>query len=185
LWLPRHSALAAHVIELQSVVMEIARMRLLFRSIWLACIALLAGALVSGCGTTVAEDAPLARGALQASKSRLTIYRPANLVAAAGGARVKIDGREVANIGAGDSTQLDVPAGSHKVAVYAWGHPNEYAITLDARPGMLYTLEISPRPEAAVAGVAFGLVGMLAEAAANQNGGTFEIRVVEAKPTKS
>jgi hypothetical protein len=48
---------------------------------------------------------------------------------------------------------------------------------------MLYTLEVSPRGEAVTAGM-FGLVGMLAEASINKNGGTIQVRVVEAIPAK-
>ena len=50
-------------------------------------------------------------------------------------------------------------------------------MNLVAKPGMLYTLEVSVRTEAAVA--MFGLVGLFAEAAANENGGSFEIHVVQ------
>jgi hypothetical protein len=57
-------------------------------------------------------------------------------------------------------------------------------MTLQAKPGMLYTLEVSPRGEAVMAGAMFGLVGMMVEAAVNENGGTFQIRVVEAKPAR-
>jgi hypothetical protein len=78
---------------------------------------------------------------------------------------------------------LDVPAGTHRIVVDHWSHPNVYAITLDAKPGMLYTLEVSLRSEAAVAGM-FGLVGMFAEAATNENGGTYQIRVVQTDPVK-
>ncbi len=52
--------------------------------------------------------------------------------------------------------------------VDVWDHPNIYKLKLDAKPGMLYTLEITARADAAAAGMAFGMVGMLAEAAANQ-----------------
>jgi hypothetical protein len=79
---------------------------------------------------------------------------------------------------------LDIPAGTHKVVVGHWAHPNAYAITLDAKPGMLYTLEVSPRMEAAFAGAAFGLVGAAIEASANENGGTYEIHVVNAAPLR-
>jgi hypothetical protein len=52
---------------------------------------------------------------------------------------------------------------------------------LAAKPGTLYTLEVSIRSEAFVAGM-FGLVGMMAEASANENGGNFQIRIVESVP---
>lgn len=98
-------------------------------------------------------------------------------------ARILIDGREVASLGVGGSTVLDVPAGPRKIVVDSWGHPNVYTLTLAAKPGTLYKLEVSVRSEAMVAGM-FGLVGMMAEAAANENGGTFEIRVVDSKPLR-
>jgi hypothetical protein len=131
-----------------------------------------------------AENAALAQKTLQVSEARLKIYRTSNVIAAAGAASVKLDGREIANLGVGGSTMLDIPAGAHKIVVGHWAHPNVYAIALDAKPGMQYTLEVSPRTEAAVAGAAFGMIGMFAEAAANENGGTYEIRVVEAVPVR-
>jgi hypothetical protein len=135
------------------------------------------GMLISGCGSTGAENAALARAALKASDARLKIFRAATVIGAAGAARVRVDGREVANLGVGGSTMLDVPAGMHKIVVDSWGHPNVYTITLTAKAGMQYTMEVSLRGEAAVAGM-FGLVGMFAEAAANENGGTYQIQVV-------
>ena len=145
---------------------------------------MLALAPAAGCGNTSAENAGLVTGALKASDARLKIQRVNSFMAAAGSANVKLDGREVASLGIGGSTMLDVAAGPHKITVGAWGHPNVYAITLDARPGMLYTLEISPRMEAAAAGAAFGFIGFAAEAAANENGGTFEISVVDEAPLR-
>ena len=147
------------------------------------CTLLLACAILSGCGSTGAENVALTDKALKASDARLKIVRAENLLGAAVGARVKVDGREVANLSSGAFTTLDVSAGSHRIAVDHWSHPNEYAITLVAKTGMLYTLEVSPRTEAAVAGM-FGLVGMAVEATANENGGTYQIRVVDEKPMK-
>jgi hypothetical protein len=147
------------------------------------CVALSVASLVSGCGSTAAENAALAGKTLKTSHARLKVQRSNELMAAAPAARVKLDGREIASLGVGGSTVLDVPAGARKITVDAFGHPNAYTMTLQAKPGMLYTLEISPRGEAVAAGM-FGLVGMLAEASINQNGGTFQVSVVEAKPAK-
>jgi hypothetical protein len=47
----------------------------------------------------------------------------------------------------------------------------------------LYTLEVSVRSEAIVAGM-FGLAGQMMEASANANGGNFKIRLVDTKPAK-
>ncbi len=151
---------------------------------WFVFAILLAASPVAGCGSMSAENAGLAASALKASDARLKIYRTSNLVASVGAASVKLNDREVASLGIGGSTMLDVPAGAHKIVVSHWSHPNVYAITLDARPGMLYTLEVTPRMDAAVAGAAFGAIGWAVEAIANENGGTYEIRVVDATPIK-
>jgi len=141
---------------------------------------LLGAALVSGCRSMGAENAALAERTLKASEARLKIFRAQTLVGAAGSARVRVDGREVANLGVGGSTMLDVPAGTHKIVVDHWAHPNVYTMNLNAKPGMLYTLEVSVRTEAAVAGM-FGVVGVFAEASANENGGSYEIHIVQAE----
>jgi hypothetical protein len=147
-----------------------------------ACVALASGMAMSGCGTTTEENASLADRALPKSHARLKIYRE-GVLGAAVAASVRIDGREVASLGVGGSTILDIPAGSRKIVVGGWSHPNEYTMTLDAKSGTLYTLEVSVRSEAMVAGM-FGIVGSIVEATANENGGTFQIRTVSADPLK-
>jgi hypothetical protein len=79
-------------------------MRLATKECFVFCITMLVGLLVSGCGSTGAENAALARTALKASDARLKIFRAETLIGAAGAARVKVDGREVANLGVGGST---------------------------------------------------------------------------------
>ena len=148
---------------------------------WVVCVALLAGVLASGCGTTTDENASLAATKLHGSKARIKIYRTQELASSGVAASVKVDGRQIASLGVGGSTLLDVSAGSHKISIEGGMHPNAYAITLQAKPGMLYALEISPRSEAVVAGM-FGLVGMMVEASVNENGGPFQVRVAEANP---
>lgn len=154
-------------------------MRSASRLIVLACALVAGGMLVSGCGTTGAENAALLDQALRPAHARLHIQRE-GIVGAAVPARILIDGREVASLGVGGSTVLDVPAGSHKIVVDSWSHPNAYTLNLVTKTGTLYTLEVSVRSEAFVAGM-FGVVGMIAEASANENGGTFQIRVIGTK----
>lgn len=156
-------------------------------TIWLrcfsvVCLILLGATSMTGCGTTTDENASLVGRPLKGAQARLKIYRTSEFIAAVPSARVKIDGRQVAELGVGGSTVLDVPAGSRTVVVDAIGHPNVYSITLKAKAGMFYTLEVAPRTEAAVAGALFGVVGALVEAGVNQNGGTFQVRVTDAKP---
>ncbi len=99
---------------------------------------------------------------------------------------VRVDGREVANLGIGGSTVVDIPAGERKIVVDAFGALGAYTLPLRAKAGTLYTMEISPRSEAVVAGVLFGFIGSAIEAASNENGGAnFQIRIVDEKPAKS
>lgn len=137
------------------------------------------GAGLSGCAQGIAENAELASKPLAKSQTRLKIFRSEAYVAGAVSARVKIDGRQIAEIDNGGSKMLDLAAGKHEIVVDSWQHPNVYKLDLDAKPGTMYVLEIAPREEVAAAGVLLGVVGMLAEAAVNENGGTWSIRVVE------
>jgi hypothetical protein len=147
--------------------------------------AVLIGALVSGCGTKTAENAALETSSLQASSARLKIYRTSDIIASGPAAVVRIDGREVANLGIGGSTVVDIPAGQRKIVVDAFGALGAYTLPLQAKAGTLYTMEISPRSEAVVAGALFGLVGSAIEAASNENGGAnFQIRIIDEKPVK-
>lgn len=142
--------------------------------------------LVSGCGTTTAENAGLETSSLRASNARLKIYRTSDFIASGPAAQVRIDGREVANLGIGGSTVVDIPAGERKIVVDAFGALGAYTLPLHAKAGTLYTMEISPRSEAVVAGMLFGFVGSAIEAAtANENGGAnFQVRIVDEKPVK-
>jgi hypothetical protein len=137
--------------------------------------------MLGACGTTGVENAALLNQPLGNGNARLKIVRAEEFVAGARAARVKLDGKQVADLGTGGATVLDVAAGGHEVVVDLWDHPNVYRMKLDVKPGMLYTLEVTARSETAVAGM-FGMAGILAEAAANENGGVFQIRVADARP---
>ena len=63
------------------------------------CLVLFTSTLMSGCGTTTDENASLAGRPLQGSQARLKIYRASEFVAAVPSARVKVDGRQVAELG--------------------------------------------------------------------------------------
>jgi hypothetical protein len=99
-----------------------------------ACGSLLAALLKAGCGSTGAENAGHAAKALKPSPARLRVQRSNELMAAAPAARVKLDGREIASLGVGRSATLTSQSGARKVTVEAQSHPNEYTITLQAKP---------------------------------------------------
>ncbi len=148
------------------------------------CVVLAACLLAGGCGTTSDETASVANKPLRGAHARLKIYRTNELLAAVPSARVKVDGREVAQLGVGGSVMVDVPAGSRQVVVDGFGAITAYTLTVNASAGKLYVLEISPRAEPVVAGIVFGLVGQMVEAASNPNGGTFQVRLVETKAAR-
>jgi hypothetical protein len=95
-------------------------MRAASHLLFLFCTSVMASSLVAGCGSTGAGNFALSEKALKASEARLKIFREKNLLGVAAAARVKVDGREVANLGSGGTTMLDVPAGSHRIAVDHW-----------------------------------------------------------------
>lgn len=133
---------------------------------------------LSACmGSSGVENATLLNQPLKGNTSRVKIVRAETFMASLRGARVKLDGKEIADLGNGAATVLDIPSGNHEFTVDVWDHPNVFKISLSAKPGMLYTLEVQPRDEAIAAGM-FGAGGMLVEAASNPNGGLFQIRVV-------
>jgi hypothetical protein len=140
-------------------------------------------AMLGACGNSGVQNAALLNQPLQKGSARIKIVRTEEFMAGARGARIKLDGKEIAeDIGSGGAVVLDVAAGSHSVTVDVWDHPNVFTLNLDAKSGTIYTLEISPRGDAVAAGL-FGVAGMLAEAAANKNGGLFQIKVIDTKPT--
>ena len=112
--------------------------------------------------------------------ARVKVIRTKELGFGLRDARVKLDGRQVASLGRGETAVFDLAPGRHVFAVDVWDHPNVYKMTLFARPGKFYTLEVSAREEA-VASSFFGGAGMLAEAGANKNGGLFKIRIASEK----
>jgi hypothetical protein len=148
------------------------------------CVVLAAGLLAGGCGTTSDETAAVAKQPLKGGHARLKIYRTNELMAGVPAARVKVDDREVAQLGVGGSIMVDVPAGTRQVVVDAFGAINAHTFGVNASAGKLYVLEISPRAEPVVAGIMLGLVGQIVEAASNPNGGTFQVRLVETKAAR-
>ncbi|MGA7324428.1 MAG: hypothetical protein WBX25_08095 [Rhodomicrobium sp.] len=133
------------------------------------------------CGSTGTENATLLSQPLRSGAARVQIVRPQEFLAALRDARIKVDGKKVADLTNGSSTTVDIAAGSHDITVDVWDSPSTYKMKLDAKPGTLYTLEVTVRREGAAVGM-LGAAGALADAATNENGGLFQIRVISDKP---
>ena len=150
------------------------------RRMLVLCAAAMVAVLLPACGGSLSENAGLTARPLSAGNARLTIFRTPETVAAGAPARLWIDGRKVGDLGSGQSTNLDIAAGPRKIAVDFWGHPDIFAVTLVAKPGIVYTLEVAPRGDALTGGFLGGF-GPLTQASAKTNGGTFQLRVVKAE----
>jgi len=140
-------------------------------------------AMLGGCGGGPGlESASLGAAPLAKSHARVKIHRQSNLMGMALDVRVKVDGREVASLGNDETRSFDIPAGARQITVDHWAHPGASKIDLQAKPGVLYELEVAVRGEAAVAGMAFGIVGTVAESAASGDAGYWSIHLAKQSP---
>jgi hypothetical protein len=138
---------------------------------------------VAGCGGGTGPEAnALALAPLPKSHARLKIHRESNLMGMAVDVRVTIDGREVAGLGNDETKVFTIPAGTHQIAVDHWSHPGTSKLTLNAKQGTLYEVEVAVRGDAAAAGLMFGVVGTAVESAANGNDGYWSLQVVKQGP---
>lgn len=143
----------------------------------------LTACMLAGCGGGTGPEAEaLASAPLPKSHARVKIHRESNVMGMAVDVRVTIDGREVAGLGNDETKVFTVPAGTHQITVDHWSHPGTSKLTINAKPGTLYDVEVAVRGEAAAAGLMFGIVGTAAESAANGNDGYWSVRVVKQGP---
>jgi hypothetical protein len=138
---------------------------------------------VTGCGSSGVQNAELLNQPLASKQARVKIVRSSSFAGSAASSRVHMDGRQIADLANGAAVVHDVTARRHEIMVDAWGHPGEYTVAVDAKHGMLYTYEISPREDAVIGGM-FGLAGMLADQAANGNIGYFQVQLVKEEPLR-
>ena len=141
---------------------------------------LVTAAALCACTGGGVENAALLNQPLPKGTARIKIVRTEGLVAALRDARIKLDGKQVAALANGGSTVIDVAAGSHEITSDAWDSPGVSKVKLDAKPGTLYTLEVTANLGGTGVG-AFGAAGALVESAGNPNGGLFLIRAVSEK----
>lgn len=143
----------------------------------------LTASVLAGCGGGTSPEADaLASVPLPKSHARVKLHRESNLMGMAVDVRVTIDGREVASLGNDGTKIFTLPAGKHQIAVDHWSHPGTSKLTLDAKAGTLYEVEVTVRGDAAAAGLMFGVVGTAVESAANGDDGYWSVRVTKQGP---
>ena len=157
------------------------------RLLQIGCAALMACFVTAGlvgCMTTetptggLATEATSRTTAIPAGKARLTLTRVSSLIYAAAPATVKINGEQVASLGAGSSTSIDIAPGATSVSVEAWSYPGIWTVDLAVKPGRAYELEISPRGDSVGPNLLLGALGGAIDANANKNAGAFQMRLV-------
>lgn len=120
---------------------------------------------------------PVAAKARKSGGARLTLTRTTDVLYFAATAIVRVNGKQVASLGRGESATVTIAPGANKVAVDAFLQPGSFVLDLHARPGGNYAIEISPRGESYASVVVFGLAGVLIDAAANNNkAGAFKLQ---------
>ncbi len=140
--------------------------------------------LAAGCAGTETASAGLAAEAaakaperVPAGKARLTLTRVSGVLYVGTPATVKINGEQVASLWAGSSSTVDIAPGANSVSVDAWSYPGFWKVDLNAKAGQAYAIEISPRGSSYVPSL-LGPVGGAIDAAANENAGAFQMRVL-------
>ncbi|MFA4995059.1 MAG: hypothetical protein WC521_07140 [Bdellovibrionales bacterium] len=123
---------------------------------------------------------------VEASKSRITVYRTDAMYAFAASANVDINGARVASLGRGEAFTGNFRPGSTILSTDVWGAPGHFSITFNALPGASYLFEISPNNNNDAMTVSlFGPVGYLIGASVKENSGPFQITPKDQIKTKS
>lgn len=131
---------------------------------------------ISGCAATgpkYGEVAPTIP-TLKPDKARLTLLREQHVLYMALGARVEINGLQVASLSNGAFTYTDQMPGRINISVDNWSFPGKYVISIDVKPGTENYFEVFPRSES-FGPVLFGYIGTAIDAQVNQNSGAFKV----------
>lgn len=133
--------------------------------------------LLIGCGSTNQRGEIQTSAAPQLSSKEgatLVFNRDDSLLYLALGARIFIDGQQVAKLSRGGAFTTVVGEGKRGLVVDTWSIPGKFSIDLNAEKGKKYQFRISPRSDSVIAGVAFGLIGNVVE-----DGGAFQLQMME------
>jgi len=144
------------------------------RAIQVVVLSMLVGLTACVTNDTAPTVLPVARG--QAS---VTISRPNGWYGAVVAVDIQANGVKFASIPAGGSFTGPVPPGPVTLTATSWSSPGRYTIRFNAVAGRQYAFEVSGRDEQVVAGVAFGLIGVMADTVINEEtSGAFKITAI-------
>lgn len=151
----------------------------------IACFCFLA---LVGCAGSAPENLQeeMDRVPIEASKSRITVYRTDALYYALASAHIDINGTRVASLVHGEVYTGNFRPGSTILSTDVWGAPGRFSITFNALPGVSYLFEISPNNNNnAITESLFGPVGSLIRSSVKENSGPFQITPIDQNKTKS
>ena len=142
----------------------------------------LASANLAGC-VTDQSAAAAPPPAIAPGQAIVTITRIEGYQAALLDVEVTANGAKFASIANGATFTGGINPGPVTLSVSHWSSPGGYTVRFKAEAGKRYAFEISPRAEQLVAGLAVGLVGVVADTAINgaEQSGTFKIVQVPAR----
>ena len=130
-------------------------------------------AMLAGCVTDEAAAPP----PIQQGQAVVTISRTDGMLAALVSARVDVNSVRFASLERGATFTGGVSPGPVALTASAFGSVGQFTVHFKAEAGKRYAFEVSPRGEVVVAGMAAGLVGVIADTAVNggEQSGTFKI----------
>jgi hypothetical protein len=142
------------------------------------CLALVTASTLNAYAGSATENTARSNQLPGKGTARLKIVRTHALLAALRDARIKLDGKQVASLSNGDSTIIDIAAGSHEITADVWDSPQTSRVRVDAKPATLYIFEVTPN----LGGTGIGIFGAAGAAiAGGQDGGLFLIHAVSEK----
>ena len=156
------------------------------RTLGVLAFAFLLPAMLAGCVTdqsATANAAPVATAAAVApGQATVTITRTDSYQAALLDVEVTANGAKFASIANGATFTGGINPGPVTLSVSHWSSPGGYTTRFNAEAGKRYAFQISPRSEQMLAGMAVGMVGVIADTAINgaEQSGTFKIVAVPA-----
>jgi len=142
------------------------------------------GVLVSGCAgsegaTTGAVDAgstSLAAKPIASGHARLKVTRINTILYAGAPATLNLNGKKIADLWAGKTTFVDVPASKNVLSASAWSYPGTFKVGFDTTAGQTYAVEVAPRMALFGPGTLLGPLGGVLDASVNENAGAFQMR---------